>query len=100
MRFATSDSGSIRNWHLTKCGLCGTVIDAMEDSFIRLVREKQDMLDLTQEQFAKRIGVHRSTLTYFYQGRRSPKVAAAAARAFPELRDAAILFLYDIWPAN
>ena len=69
--------------------------DGVEDTFVRLVRQKQGRLGLSQTEFAKRLGVDRSSLSYFYGGRRSPKVAAAIAAMFDDLKDAAILFLLD-----
>ena len=65
----------------------------MEDTFVRLVRQKQNELGLNQTEFAERLGFDHSTLSYFYSGRRSSKVAAAVALMFPDLKNAALLFL-------
>jgi transcriptional regulator with XRE-family HTH domain len=61
--------------------------------FGRLVQEKQKQMGLTQAAFAKELGVHESTLSYFYSGRRSHRVAATVALRFVDLRDAALEFL-------
>lgn len=70
----------------------------LDDTFARMVRKKQDELGLTQGQFAELLGVDGSTLSYFYGGRRSPKVAAAVGLAFGEFKDAALLFMLEGWP--
>ena len=70
----------------------------MEDTFVRLVRQKQRQLAITQSEFARRLGFDHSTLSYFYSGRRSPKVAAAVALMFPDLANAALLFLSEKVP--
>jgi hypothetical protein len=53
---------------------------------------------MTQSMFAQLLGLDQSTLGYFYGGRRSPKVAAAVAVAFPDLKNAALLFLLEEIP--
>lgn len=70
----------------------------MEDTFVRLVRQKQARLGLTQSKFAEKLGIDQSTLSYFYGGRRSSKVAAAVAVVFPDLKDAALIFLLEDMP--
>jgi len=70
----------------------------MEDTFVRLVKQKQSELGISQSEFARRLGFDHSTLSYFYSGRRSPKVAAAVGLMFPDLKNAALLFLSDYVP--
>lgn len=70
----------------------------MEDTFVRLVRQKQIELGLNQSEFAALLGFDHSTLSYFYSGRRSSKVAASVALRFPDLKNAALLFLAESVP--
>lgn len=65
----------------------------MQDSFVRLVKEKQTELGISQSEFARRLGFDHSALSYFYSGRHSARVASPVALMFPELKDAALLSL-------
>ena len=72
----------------------------LEDTFIRLVKQKQSGLDMTQSMFAQLLGLEQSTLSCFYERHRSPKVAAAVGVAFPDLKDAALRFLLEEMPTR
>ncbi len=67
---------------------------------IQALCEQQIKLGLTQEQFAEKLGINRSTWNWVREGINQPglRVLAGVAKSFPELKNELIAYLETYSP--